>query len=105
MRNKTQHTPTPWYLPNGEDKNQFGTYRIAEQPGQSAAHLTNIALVGSLEDAAFIVRAVNSHEALLEACQEAYDLLASKETLSAEAVEVWGHLQLAISQAEAGKGK
>jgi hypothetical protein len=60
---RSEHTPTPWTLlpartlvnlkgPNGE--------QVGQLPINSA-------------DAAFIVRAVNSHEALLSACKQAME--------------------------------
>lgn len=67
------HTPVPWILcPNGEIKAQawvgkwddyicrmpFGSMREAEELGPSR-----------LADAHFIVRACNSHDDLLEACE------------------------------------
>ncbi len=92
------HTPTPWYLPNGEDKNKFSTYRIAEEPGKSAAHLTNIALAGSLEDAAFIVRAVNSHEASLSTLRNV--LVYLKGTSQNGNLGLIAEVEGAIAQAE-----
>lgn len=60
MKTKTQHTPTPWKfqgenIVNGSRDGNFAIFAKGEV----------IATAVGKADAAFIVRAVNSHEALL----------------------------------------
>lgn len=62
---ETKHTPTPWKLSNGI--NDFPSSLFDEHGN----HLTDVKGYGQFSEqnhanAAFIVRAVNSHEALLE---------------------------------------
>lgn len=66
------HTPTPWkvlgYTPYGED------YRITDDIGNDIAivpHWDDEAKIEARANAAFIVKAVNCHEELLEALKEA----------------------------------
>lgn len=58
------HTPTPW---NGDQFTMPETIRIASIDGKSIAGLAQS--VKNKANAEFIVRAVNSHEELLEASQ------------------------------------
>jgi hypothetical protein len=65
---KTTHTPTPWYVGNpswdgGPPDEVYFTE--CNQDGESFLFETG----GNYANAEFIVRAVNSHEALLEALQ------------------------------------
>lgn len=70
---KTNHTPTPW---------------IATEIGLIGADGTHIIKEGALSyplaameaDEAFIVRAVNSHDALVEALESAIDMIFENET-------------------------
>jgi hypothetical protein len=62
---KPQHTPMPWEAHEDWDKTVelFG--------GDPPDKFKNITHILSWEDAAFIVRAVNAHEALIEAMRSA----------------------------------
>jgi hypothetical protein len=67
MTNNAKHTPTPWNYGPSIRKEDF-TDIISKDDER---------LIFSVRDnanAVFIVRAVNSHEALLEACKEAITL-------------------------------
>lgn len=71
IEHKLDHTPTPWQ--EGED------WRIESvTPGGGAIVVCSERSVGDYRDRAFIVRACNSHEALLAALQ---DLVAAAESL------------------------
>jgi hypothetical protein len=63
MTNETKHTPTPWH--------RAGDYIVSEDE-IAVAEITNPCLASQTEDAnaAFIVRAVNAHEALVRALRE-----------------------------------
>lgn len=69
---ETKHTPTPWYLADDddcriccpeEDVCTADTHRDEYSPDEDEA----------IANAAFIVRAVNSHDALVEALQSLLD--------------------------------
>jgi len=59
---KTQHTPTPWMV---FEKAYFRSICTVGSVGSRKRIVKDI----SKENAEFIARAVNSHEALLEACK------------------------------------
>lgn len=96
-----RHTPTPW-------GSSIGAYGASFYPNNQASHplsfefywdkargnpeLTNEAIA----NAAFIVKAVNNHEALVEACRLALELPASRESKRA--------LEQALSKLE-GEGR
>lgn len=84
---KPQHTPTPWTL--DEAGIIWGPHE--ELAGKSKGYQC-IAEEIELEDAAFIVRAVNCHEELLAACKEVLDWVL--------ATEVREQLSKAIAKAE-----
>ena len=74
----TKHTPTPWTCEGEVDGRHHAVAIMAE--GARPAHpliaqmlfgLGRVEKETALANAAFIVRAVNSHEALVEACKEA----------------------------------
>ena len=94
---KTQHTPTPWAVNGIENKR----YRIDSLSTERVGidFLANpIGHILKEEDAAFIVRAVNSHEALIKVAELASDLPCVKpdSCLHCDAIQ-------AIAQAEGGK--
>lgn len=64
MRNKIVHTPTPWEIGDvtdgAEEYNECANVRGIQIRGERKA-------VACIDDANFIVRAVNSHEELLDA--------------------------------------
>jgi hypothetical protein len=60
MKTKTHHTPTPWRYNPSQGLDREIIRHFGEVVGK----------IEKREDAEFIVRAVNSHEALLEAAKE-----------------------------------
>ena len=64
MRTKTTHTPTPWRIINDDVNGKFDIRNSEQKYVCSVGWARN----GS-EDAAFIVRAVNAHEELLQAAK------------------------------------
>jgi hypothetical protein len=90
MNPKTaQHTPTPWE-PH-EDWNKTVEIFGGDPPDKFKNVTDNL----SWEDAAFIVRAVNAHEELLDACKYVLHRLESGKEIVA------GKLIHAIAKAEA----
>src|SRR6185436_18843022 len=91
-----QHTPTPWHIQkriSGDQMFEIYTEGIEEVEAK-------VALAFEKEDAAFIVRAVNSHEALVEAAKRVRSVLndEGKEILTKAEMEQL--LFEAIAQAE-----
>ena len=80
----TDHTPTPWTFGNGE-KFPFVIRHDSDGLGSHIAYIACQEVIckehgGTPEaNAAFIVRAVNAHEELLEACKCAGDALLANE--------------------------
>lgn len=76
MTQETKHTPTPWYVKNyGTHWNNPDIEDIAVCYGDDDEHICDT--VYEEADAAFIVRAVNSHEDLISALQEIHDGISS----------------------------
>ena len=78
---KTEHTPTPWKI---DDNNSLPLGVIADN-----ADGDGIAEIGkrnseNLANASFIVRAVNSHDALVAAVATAHELLTDSLRASAD---------------------
>jgi hypothetical protein len=75
------HTPTPWAISPGTDspdiKSETGDYVVST--GWSGYGGEAMAGEMSEEDAAFIVRAVNSHDKLVEALRRALDKAVADE--------------------------
>lgn len=65
-----QHTPTPWEFAHNDG---FPGFRILQSGRMLYDHLATLQGTQAKADAAFIVRAVNSHEALLETLKKSYD--------------------------------
>jgi len=95
MKTKTQHTPTPWKVgfknpqtiesETGKDIAACGAYRLSLKEAEANAD--------------FIVRAVNSHEALLEAAKQALKFI--NEKANGVYVDASQHLlEKAIQQTE-----
>lgn len=66
---KPTHTPTPWFTKKGSDEKEheiFSDKGVFEYPSY-------VGHAEQAKDAKFIVRAVNSHEALLNACKVALE--------------------------------
>jgi hypothetical protein len=74
-KEKTQHTPTPWHV---EESADHGIGKFRGIFGPDGFEIVNQHGVLTKSDAAFIVRAVNSHEALLEAARYAFEYLSPK---------------------------
>lgn len=69
--NTQAHTPTPWeYAPTSAEDDRFDIYQA--NTGYTIARTVNNAHVDCRKaNAELIVRAVNSHEALVQACKAA----------------------------------
>lgn len=78
---ETSHTPTPWEL--GADgrgimaDNQKLILHVKNTGPEHAGKPGHVSVRESLANAAFIVRAVNSHDELLEAAKNARNVLAA----------------------------
>ncbi len=104
----SEHTRTPWeahYIPS-----RLGwEIGYCAQLACDAAFVPNSATVGKLEiteaaaNAAFIVRACNAHDALLEACKVAFSHLTDPEDLQRKShANVTATLLEAIVKAQGG---
>ena len=102
---ENKHTPTPWIV-------DPGTVTIHAQNPINGSCIASVLGTGdedsdqvSLADAEFIVRACNSHEALLEAAKRAYTHISLTIGLvsnkTREEKELLQMIHLAIAQAEA----
>lgn len=96
---ETKHTPTPWHISD--------EHRIVDEQGGLVADVkyAKATTAEAMADAEFISRAVNSHEALLEAAKKVvkeYSALPinGPETVIIKSID---DLQEAIAQAE-GRG-
>lgn len=74
IKQKVEHTPTPWktdgYIINANSLNEFGNFVILSMPHRDE----NIKAVKENEaNAAFIVKAVNSHYELVSALKDMID--------------------------------
>lgn len=103
--NKTKHTPTPWKIGLDETFSPakwdigFNSIENGEQAGVGYAKVA--ARCYTKEDAAFIVRAVNSHEALLDAAKRAEKFISEEfPHLKGAAYNMLGELRDAIAEAE-----
>jgi hypothetical protein len=72
---EAKHTPTPWRVIDNEPGNGYGSMDITPLliEGESyaiAAVIGDVAGIDPQANAAFIVRACNSHDALVEALKE-----------------------------------
>jgi hypothetical protein len=92
MSNQKKHTPTPWVV------NGFGGdfNLIARMDGHGVAISATAPLGEELEDARFIVLAVNSHEALVEALER---LMEDYEAISGDGFGCCGDLPPAYVKA------
>lgn len=69
----TQHTPTPWHILSIPDARELHPLvSLMSGEGRRECVVCNSC---APEDAHFIVRAVNSHERLIEACKDALENL------------------------------
>lgn len=110
MSNTAQHTPTPWHVVNGSlikdelmpfDRDERDTVLVATTAGTATAEVAEA-------NAAFIVRACNSHEQLVAVAKLARGLTnaimqsSSKDAaLVAEAAESLRRIDAALAAAEA----
>ena len=85
-----KHTPTPWRLTNWTSD---GRPEITD-----GRHI--LAMASREDDARLIVRAVNSHDALVKTLKEAEDYLQSDDKGRQWRDEVLEKVQKAIAQAE-----
>lgn len=76
---KTKHTPAPWHVDEtGVEYNTISPYIMNSENVQLAATCTPKGYEGVIchkANAAFIVKAVNNHELLLNYCKEALSYL------------------------------
>jgi hypothetical protein len=91
-----KHTPTPWHV-NGNSTNRGAQIFIRDKNNEI------IAQVRPLANAELIVRAVNSHEALLSAVYAAKNLIMDYPEMAKHenAMRVFEAIKKAIAQAEA----
>jgi hypothetical protein len=100
---KTQHTPTPWKRDDLCEPNLDGIImRVGEIPisGNGRSFSLNNA-----ENAAYLIRAVNSHESLIETLRQAlaaFQILGSGQKPGYSMAEYCDMIGDAISQAEGG---
>jgi hypothetical protein len=73
----TKHTPTPWYISKNEMRNPAITTQKPGQPYTMAGEVCTS--VRRMDDAEFIVRAVNSHDALLKFAKEHHEVCSECE--------------------------
>jgi hypothetical protein len=112
VKTKTQHTPTPWKLVDCGENNaghprieiQGDNVKIADLWGKFGSREWNQEMNANGE---LIVRAVNSHEALLEAAKNMRDNINAEqssggmENYTENFVIAFDDLEKAISKAEA----
>ena len=101
MEEKTkEHTPTPWGITYNKTTKKKYVYISKDRLEQLA--IVQPTISGDYEaNAALIVRAVNSHEALINSIQFALQILNSNDENDAEAMpEVVRKLEKALKQAE-----
>ena len=95
MKTNDKHTPTPWELHQDEDLKSWFIWA----KGNMAASLPRRTDGVDKANAEFIVRAVNSHEALLNKLKHAQARLFVHEGNS----ELYDEIGKAIAQAEGGR--
>jgi len=102
----SKHTPTPWEARKYTAEGDYAIARVGYMP---------IAAMGPEEDrdaeqveadAEFIVRAVNSHDDLLEACKEVLRIRDCKLSAAnggwSDAADIWAKVDAAIAKAQGG---
>lgn len=90
------HTPTPWEFDHNDS---FPGFRILESGRPLYDHIATLQGTMAKADAKFIVRAVNSHEALLEAANKFGEIAKDTNYMTPELWSLWEKVQ-AIAQAE-----
>lgn len=111
MSNETKHMPLPWRY-QSETEHGFSALQTKTefQIYTAAGKFGNPATCESEADAELIVRAVNSHEALVAACEAALAFAAlvserSKDkSLVSESGDIAGIIQFALNEAKAKGG-
>lgn len=88
-----KHTPTPWEFTDNPNDSCCWSHHIQTVD-------TGIADVRSEEDASFIVKAVNSHEALLEAAKAAVFSIRMDGPKQPAWIQLMDDIERVISMAE-----
>lgn len=99
IKPKEVHTPTPWTSKHPSYYSDDAEHILAPMPGQEGLVIASYVLPAN---AAFIVKAVNSHADLLEACKftvEKYDCLNSGYAPTEDSEEIT-LMRKAISKAQ-----
>ena len=76
-----EHTPTPWTVFNPDNDQHIGDYLEIYHESILIADVLRPGPVDAKANAAFIVKAVNSHEELLESLQSIVDRLEGAEEM------------------------
>jgi hypothetical protein len=101
MKTQTvQHTPTPWREAGIKPKDEGPLTALVGDINEESVH---IGTIRSKEDAAFIVRAVNSHEELLGALKGARMLLVGLPVDCKPMQHAYDLIDEAISRAEGSR--
>lgn len=91
-----RHTPTPW-------ESTDSVVWVPNQIGEDEWEQVKVADTGDQEDAAFIVKACNNHDALVAVAKEAWEYLDAMETVfEGGPVHMMDKLKQAIAKAEGG---
>lgn len=107
--NKPQHTPTPWYVSENtlNDESTKQTIWIDDMSGNAVFVLPKMGgrtYQAQMEDAAFIVRAVNCHEELVQSIKEMREYVEEAyETKGPTLFNILNRAEKAIATAEGGK--
>lgn len=95
VANVNEHTPTPWHL----DENLF---IMSDKEGRSIHSVIDDVAI-SKNDAEFIVRAVNNHEALLQSLKYEHDQIHDSEVQDETNLKCVTCNAIWNAQAEGGK--
>lgn len=98
--NVSDHTPTPWTLNSGYNKIGAPVFEIKDVEGFTLLAVRG-GVIPTSRDAEFIIRAVNSHEALLEAAKDLLNKLTFEgvATTRKQRIEAERKLRSVIAQA------
>ena len=97
---KPQHTPTPWKVWENEIWESDDIIIHILKPRHKNGQITKESLSEAKANAAFIVKSVNNHDALLEALKIALEALEPLENEIAETAK--DAIQTALAQVEKG---
>ena len=98
MKNQPPHTPIPWRTASDE----LGYFRCVEKDDRLIARLPSVDSLQAERDAAYIVRAVNAHEELLDACKKAAQWMTDNSIVGKKQNETFYALRDAIAKVEQG---